>query len=186
MPCVGRTGSHQVPVMNSVGVEGRLGRRRLERRLQPPRRRRRALPAGALGAAALVCVVFGCFFAIGRASHTTSSARSEALSQLPVAASGAAAQIRLTSSPAIELRGPIRIQPKRQPAPAPAAPAAATQPARSEPLRTAAPSVPAPSAPAPAPTVTPAPTPAPARSAPAPSGGGSHSSGSSPSFESSG
>jgi hypothetical protein len=185
MPVLARTRPDQVPVMNSVGVEGRLGRRRLERRLQPPRRRR-ALPAGALGAAALVCVVFGCFFAIGRASHTTSSTRSEALSQLPVAASGAAAQIRLSSSPTIELRGPIRVQPKRQPAPAPAAPAAATQPARSEPLSAAPPSVPAPSAPAPAPTVTPAPSPAPTHSAPAPSGGGSHSSGSSPSFESSG
>jgi hypothetical protein len=148
--------------------------------------------------AALLCLVFACFFLIGRATRTGSDVRSEAASTLPVASVSAAIPARLSDVQPIYLATPAApasppAPPRSAPAPervAPApttasAPAPVSAPAPSAPAPSApAPSGPAPSAPAPAPEPTPSFSPAPSeapRPAPAPpSSGGSSGGGGGP------
>src|SRR5215469_17375457 len=113
--------------------------------------------------AALLCLVFACFFLIGRATRTGSDVRSEAPSTLPVASVSAAIPVRLSDVQ------PIYVATPAPPAPHPAPPRSAPAPERGAPAPTTAStpgpvSAPAPSAPAPS---APAPS-APAPSAPAP------------------
>jgi hypothetical protein len=146
--------------------------------------------------AALVCVVFACFFLIGRATRTASNVRGETPSTLPVASVSAAIPVRLSDVQPIYVATPApapQPAPRRSaPAPEPVAPAptAARAPV---PLSAPAPSAPAPSAPAPAPeparTFSPPPSEVP-RPAAAPSSGGgggaTPSTGNGGSFDSSG
>jgi hypothetical protein len=149
----------------------------------PPRIDRRLLVV-----AALLCLVFACFFLIGRATRTESDARSEAPSTLPVASVSAAIPVRLSDVQPIYVGAPA--PPVPQPAPPRSAPApgrvapAPTTASAPAPVSAPAPSAPAPSSPAPAPEPTrsfsPAPSEAP-RPAPAPpSGGGSSGGGGGP------
>src|SRR5262249_32621667 len=117
--------------------------------------------------AALLCVVFACFFLIGRATRTGSGARSEVSSSLPVASARAAPPVRLSDVQPIYVptpapRPPPPAPPRSAPAPERVAPVLvrARAPAR---VSAPAPSAPAPSAPAPAPTrpFSPAPSEAP-------------------------
>jgi uncharacterized membrane protein YgcG len=156
---------------------------------------------------ALLCLVFACFFLIGRATRTGSQVRSEAPSTLPVPSVSAAIPVRLSDVQ------PIYVATPAPPAPHPAPPRSAPAPERVAPVPTRAPapapvSTPAPSAPAPSAPASsaPAPAPEPARSfspppseaprpAPAPpssggssggGGGSTPSTGSGGSFDSSG
>jgi outer membrane biosynthesis protein TonB len=166
--------------MNSARID--IETDRLGPAAQAPPRIDRRLPV----VAALLCLVFACFFLIGRATRTGSDARSEAPSTLPVASVSAAIPVRLSDVQPIYVAAPA------PPAPHPAPPRSAPAPERVAPAQTtasapapvSAPSAPAPSAPAPAPEPTrsfsPAPSEAP-RPAPAPpSGGGSSGGGGGP------
>jgi uncharacterized membrane protein YgcG len=134
--------------------------------------------------AALLCVVFACFFLIGRATRTASNVRSETPSTLPVASVSAAIPVRLSDVQPIYVATPAPPAPhpaprRSAPAPEPVAPAptAARAPV---PASAPAPSAPAPSAPEPAPeparTFSPPPSEVP-RPAAAPSSSGRSSGG---------
>jgi uncharacterized membrane protein YgcG len=150
--------------------------------------------------AALLCAVFACFFLIGRATRTGSSARSEVPSTLPLASVRAAIPVRLTDAQPIYVpmpppRAPHRAPPRPAPAPERVGPvfARARTPVR---VSAPAPSAPAPSAPVPEPTrsISPAPSEAPPPAAAPPSssrssgggGGRTPSTGGGGSFDSSG
>jgi uncharacterized membrane protein YgcG len=154
-------------------------------------------------AVAVVCAVFVCFFAIGRATDAGRVARSEAPSALPVARAGAAIPVGLGSAPPLDAGAAgSPASPPSQPSSAPA-PSAAAQPLARQAfpapvqLSQPAPSISAAPRPTSAPAPAPAPSPAPTRSLPTSespgSGGASSGSGASTpsasgggSFESSG
>jgi len=153
-------------LMSSARIErDRLGVGRAGARVD------RAVPI----AAASVCAVFACFFAIGRAMDTRGASRAEAPSSLPTASVRAAIPVRLSDAAPIEIPSAAPaaagVRPRRPSAPLPASTRVASAPARaSSPVRAAATEAPsasreapraAPPPSQPAPSVSPAREPAP-------------------------